>query len=43
VGGVGSARDVQEKLAAGACLVQVYTALIYEGPGLVKKILRELG
>ena len=43
VGGVGSARDVQEKLDAGACLVQVYTALIYEGPGLVKKILREMG
>jgi dihydroorotate dehydrogenase len=43
VGGVGSARDVQEKLDAGACLVQVYTALIYEGPGLVKKALREMG
>lgn len=43
VGGVGSARDVQEKLEAGACLVQIYTALVYEGPGLVKKILREMG
>jgi dihydroorotate dehydrogenase len=43
VGGVASARDAREKLDAGACLVQIYTGLIYEGPGLVKKILRECG
>jgi dihydroorotate dehydrogenase len=41
VGGAASAQDVREKLEAGACLVQLYTALIYEGPGLVKKILCE--
>lgn len=43
VGGAASARDVQEKLDAGACLVQIYTGLVYEGPGLVKRILCDLG
>ena len=38
VGGIFSAEDAQEKLNAGASLVQVYTSFIYEGPGLVKKI-----
>jgi dihydroorotate dehydrogenase len=38
-GGVMNAADVQEKLDAGAVLVQLYTGLIYEGPGLVKQIL----
>jgi dihydroorotate dehydrogenase len=42
VGGVASAQDVREKLEAGACLVQIYTGLIYEGPGLVKRILLDL-
>ncbi|MEY5019734.1 MAG: Dihydroorotate dehydrogenase, partial [Verrucomicrobiota bacterium] len=28
--------------AAGASLVQIYTSLIYQGPGLVKKIARDL-
>jgi dihydroorotate dehydrogenase len=37
-GGVMSAADAQEKLAAGASLVQVYTGLIYRGPALVKDI-----
>lgn len=41
-GGIFNAADVQEKLAAGARLVQVYTALIYEGPGLVANIMKEL-
>jgi dihydroorotate dehydrogenase len=36
VGGISSGEDVLEKLAAGAKLVQVYTGLIYQGPGLVK-------
>jgi dihydroorotate dehydrogenase len=39
VGGINTAADYQEKLAAGASLVQVYTGFIYEGPGLVKKLL----
>lgn len=42
VGGVFSAADVQAKLAAGASLVQIYTGLIYEGPRMPGKIVREL-
>lgn len=42
VGGIHSPQDAQEKLNAGASLVQVYTGFIYEGPGLVKKICRKL-
>jgi dihydroorotate dehydrogenase len=42
VGGIHSAKDAQEKIDAGASLVQVYTGFIYEGPGLVKKILKGL-
>jgi len=36
VGGIASVKDAQEKLDAGASLVQIYTGLIYEGPNLVK-------
>tara|TARA_B100001115_G_scaffold184284_1_gene186071 strand:- start:467 stop:1507 length:1041 start_codon:yes stop_codon:yes gene_type:complete len=39
VGGVQTKADYLEKLEAGASLVQVYTGFIYEGPGLVKKLL----
>ncbi len=39
VGGISSAQDAQDKLDAGAVLVQLYTGLIYEGPSLIKKIL----
>jgi len=42
VGGIMSAADARAKLDAGATIVQVYTGLIYEGPGLVKKILKKL-
>ncbi|PQA88763.1 dihydroorotate dehydrogenase (quinone) [Marinicaulis flavus] len=42
VGGVSSARDAYEKILAGASLVQLYTALVYEGPGLLLRILNEL-
>jgi dihydroorotate dehydrogenase len=38
VGGIHSAEDALEKLAAGASLVQLYTGFIYEGPALVKAI-----
>ena len=41
-GGVFSGADAYEKLRAGAAAVQIYTALIYEGPGLVRKIKQEL-
>ncbi len=38
VGGIDSWEAAQEKLEAGADLVQVYTGLVYEGPALVKRI-----
>ncbi|MGH6929271.1 MAG: quinone-dependent dihydroorotate dehydrogenase, partial [Dongiaceae bacterium] len=42
VGGVASGADAYSKIRAGASLVQLYTALIYEGPGLVGRIKRDL-
>jgi len=42
VGGIMNAEDAREKLKAGATLVQVYTGFIYEGPGIVKKIVKAL-
>jgi dihydroorotate dehydrogenase len=39
VGGVMGAVEARQKLDSGAVLVQVYTGLVYTGPGLVKKIL----
>jgi dihydroorotate dehydrogenase len=42
VGGVMDSKTAREKLEAGACLVQVYTGLVYRGPGLVRDILRDL-
>lgn len=42
VGGIDSAASAREKLDAGADLVQVYTGLVYEGPGLVRGILKKL-
>ena len=42
VGGVFSARDAYEKILSGARLVQLYTALVYEGPGLAPRILKDL-
>ena len=36
-GGILSAKDAAEKCAAGATLVQLYTGLIYRGPGLVRE------
>lgn len=42
VGGIASSDDANEKLAAGASLVQVYTGFIYQGPPLVKEIVNGL-
>lgn len=42
VGGVSSAEDAYEKIRAGASLVQLYTALIYQGPVLITRILEGL-
>ncbi len=38
VGGIASAEDAWERIRAGASLVQLYTAFVYEGPGLVRRI-----
>ncbi|MBN1378972.1 MAG: quinone-dependent dihydroorotate dehydrogenase [Gammaproteobacteria bacterium] len=37
-GGVSSGEDAVEKLQAGASLVQIYTGLIYQGPGLIREL-----
>lgn len=42
IGGIHSADDALEKIAAGADLVQIFTGFIYEGPSLVKKINKAL-
>jgi len=42
VGGIFNGEDAQEKLDAGASLVQVYTGFIYEGPAIAKKICKSL-
>ncbi len=42
IGGVGTGRDAYEKLAAGASLVQIYSRMTYEGPGVVSRIRKEL-
>lgn len=42
VGGIHSAQDAQDKIEAGASLVQLYTGFIYEGPGLIKRICKAL-
>jgi dihydroorotate dehydrogenase len=38
VGGIASAEDAYARIRAGASLVQVYSALVYEGPGLARRI-----
>ncbi|MDO6426900.1 quinone-dependent dihydroorotate dehydrogenase [Thalassotalea sp. 1_MG-2023] len=42
VGGISSGQDAKDKIEAGAKLVQVYTGFIYQGPELVKDIVRAL-
>jgi dihydroorotate dehydrogenase len=41
-GGIASGADAYERVRAGASLVQLYSALVYEGPGLARRIAREL-
>jgi dihydroorotate dehydrogenase len=38
VGGIANADDVWERIRAGASLVQLYTAMVYEGPGIARRI-----
>jgi dihydroorotate dehydrogenase len=42
VGGIFTADDAYERIRSGATLVQLYTSLIYEGPGVVRRIVRGL-
>lgn len=42
VGGIGSGEDAYVRIRAGASAVQLYSALIYEGPGLIGRIKRDL-
>jgi dihydroorotate dehydrogenase len=42
VGGVSSGKDAYGKIRAGASLVQLYTALVYQGPGLLQRLKDEL-
>ncbi|HEY9651874.1 MAG TPA: quinone-dependent dihydroorotate dehydrogenase [Coleofasciculaceae cyanobacterium] len=42
VGGIFTAEDAWEKIAAGATLIQVYTGMVYEGPWMMRRILEGL-
>jgi dihydroorotate dehydrogenase len=42
VGGIASAEDARRRIRAGASLVQLYSAMVYEGPGIARRIVRGL-
>jgi dihydroorotate dehydrogenase len=42
VGGIASGADAYAKIRAGARAVQLYSALVFEGPGLIVRMLAEL-
>ncbi|NNC72342.1 MAG: quinone-dependent dihydroorotate dehydrogenase [Sphingomonadaceae bacterium] len=42
VGGIDSAEEAWARIRAGASLVQLYSALVYHGPGLARRMVREL-
>ncbi len=42
VGGISTAGDAWERIRAGATLLQVYTGMVYEGPGITRAIVRGL-
>ena len=42
VGGIATAEDAWERIRAGASLVQLYSAMVYEGPGIARAITRGL-
>jgi dihydroorotate dehydrogenase len=42
VGGIDSGKSAFEKIAAGADVIQLYTGMVYKGPGVVKEIKKEL-
>jgi len=43
VGGIACADDAWARIRAGASLVQLYSAMVYEGPGIARRITRRLG
>jgi dihydroorotate dehydrogenase len=38
VGGIENAEDAWERITAGASLVQLYSAMVYHGPGIARRI-----
>jgi dihydroorotate dehydrogenase len=42
VGGIASAEDAWQRIRAGASVVQLYSAMVYEGPGIARRIVRGL-
>ena len=42
VGGITSVQDARERLAAGATLLQAYSAFVYEGPLWPRRIIQEV-
>ncbi len=42
VGGIDSGAEAYARIRAGASLVQLYTALVFQGPGLARRIARDL-
>jgi len=42
VGGIGGAEDAWQRIRAGASLVQLYSAMVYEGPGIAMRIAKGL-
>jgi len=42
VGGIFNARDAWDKITSGATLIQIYTGLVYQGPGIVREIVQGL-
>jgi len=38
VGGISNANDAWERIRAGASLIQLYSAMVYEGPGIARRI-----
>jgi dihydroorotate dehydrogenase len=41
-GGIASVDDAWDRIRAGASLVQLYSAMVYEGPGLARRISKGL-
>ena len=42
VGGIDSGKSAFEKIAEGATVIQLYTGMVYKGPGIIKEIKKDL-